>query len=346
MQLNTKEVKKALSLMVKGGNNVLPILDNILIQSKDGKVTFTSSNLRQTVRVELDGSDEQFTACIDAALFTSTISAIDVESFDFVSDGTTVTITTATGVFRMPTVDSSDFPQQDFAGEWEMVEWQPFIDKLTKASTYVSSDELRLAMTTVLVDFSENVICATDAHKLYTASLDKYGLTSRILLPAEIVPVLAKIDGGIVGVSVGDRSCDFKFENVMIKTNIVDANFPAFKAVIPQSSALSVKVNRKELLNTVKRCKIYAGDNDRVTFLFTPFDTTVSAVNIDRGQECKEVIGGNCTGQITISMMGANVLKMLNTFDDDYLELQLNAPNQALVCKSGDELVLIMPVVF
>jgi hypothetical protein len=44
-------------------------------------------------------------------------------------------------------------------------------------------------------------------------------------------------------------------------------------------------------------------------------------------------------------MMGANVLKMLNTFDDDYLELQLNAPNQAVVCKSGDELVLIMPVV-
>ena len=41
MQLNTKEVKKALSLMVKGGNNVLPILDNILIHSKGGKVTFT-----------------------------------------------------------------------------------------------------------------------------------------------------------------------------------------------------------------------------------------------------------------------------------------------------------------
>jgi hypothetical protein len=26
--------------------------------------------------------------------------------------------------------------------------------------------------------------------------------------------------------------------------------------------------------------------------------------------------------------------------------LQLNAPNQAVVCKSGDELVLIMPVVW
>jgi uncharacterized protein YggE len=115
MQLNTKEVKKALSLMVKGGNNVLPILDNILIQSKDGKVTFTSSNLRQTVRVELDGNSEQFTACIDAALFTATISAIDVESFDFVSDGTTAKINAITAYLTSAGIDKKDIQTSDYS---------------------------------------------------------------------------------------------------------------------------------------------------------------------------------------------------------------------------------------
>ncbi|HQU96138.1 MAG TPA: DNA polymerase III subunit beta [Saprospiraceae bacterium] len=346
MILQTNHVKWALSLMVKTQSSVLPILDNVLIEASNGNVTFTSTDLKTTVSVKVAG-DGDLKMCLDTKLLTATISSLDDQQFDISIDDHTAIIKTTKGVYKMPVSDHNDYPAPGFSEKYTLVSFSELLPKLSKATNYTSTDELRMAMTGIYVNFSEGLICATDAHKLFLANIEKEGtIEGEKIISADVVNILSRINNfDILGIALTDRSIDFMCGDVRIKTTLIDAKYPNFKAIIPNTSNYNVKINRKALIDSIKRVKLYTGTTNRVDLSFTQFDLTVSAENIDFSQECKEVIECVSNGDIEISLSSLNILTMLNTFTDDEVELYLEAPNKAMLLKNGTDLAMAMPVI-
>ena len=287
--------------MVKTQSSVLPILDNVLIEASNGNVTFTSTDLKTTVSVKVDG-DGDLKMCLDTKLLTATVSSLDDQQFDISIDDHTAIIKTTKGVYKMPVSDHNDYPAPGFSEKYTLVNFSDLLPKGT--------------------------------------------IEGEKIISADVVNILSRINNfDILGIALTDRSIDFMCGDVRIKTTLIDAKYPNFKAIIPNTSNYNVKINRKSLIDSIKRVKLYTGTTNRVDLSFTQFDLTVRAENIDFSQECKEVIECVSNGDIEISLSSLNILTMLNTFTDDEVELYLEAPNKAMLLKNGTDLAMAMPVI-
>jgi len=340
MRLNTKQTKQVLTLMVRG--NILPVTECVLIESEGGKTKFTSTDLKTTVTAYCDAPCD-VKVCVDLKLLTQTISQLNVDEFELSEVSNMVHITTDTGVYKMATTPHTDFPVQESSDNFHSIDFGNLMSSLSIMEPYTSSDDLRLAMTGIYLDWKNGAIVATDGHKICVSEVDKLDFQDKIL-PSEVVSILSRIDDTDLGIAINDRSIEFRTDNVWVKTTLIDAKYPAYNAVIPQTNTYTATIDRKSLISAVKRVKIYSSHTRRIDLLITNFDITISAANIEFSHESKEVVSCTATGGIDISVAADNLLVMLNTFESDDIQIGFDAPNRAIVARGEGKVVLVMPV--
>ncbi len=346
-------------------NPVIPILEDFLFDLSGNEITISATNLEVTIisSIEVKGKEDGRVA-IPAKILLDTLKALPDQpvKFKIHKDNNSIKIKSAYGEYKLTGDNASDFPEtpaEDNVNEIEL-ESSSLIKAINNTIFATSNDELRLAMTGVLMqmDFNKVIFVSTDAHKLvkYTIGGLSSDLTESIIIPKKGLTVfknaISSSDEESAKISFNNKNIFFKSGDTLVISRLIDSKYPDYNAVIPVDNDKTLTVNRSDFQNSLKRIVIYSNKTTNQVVLNLAEDSlTISAQDLDFSNEETEQISCDYKSDpLTIGFNAKFLVEMLGIIETDDINLQLSAPNKAGILLPTDEsdqeklMMLVMPV--
>ncbi len=344
-------------------NPVIPVLEDFLFELSGNELTITSTNLEVTTIAKLIVmGQEDGRIAIPGKIILETLKVLPDQPITLTVDTATqsIKITSSYGEYKLSGDNADDFPETPV--EEEVSEFMLSTDGLNRAinSTIfaTSSDEIRLAMTGVLMqmDFNKVIFVSTDAHKLvkYTIGGLSTEFSSSIIIPKKILSQLrsALPSDEQVKVSFNTKNIFFSFGDTRFVSRLIDAKYPDYNAVIPVNNSNTLSVNKSDFQNSLKRNAIYANKTtNQVILNMSENSLTLSAQDLDFSNEATEQLPCAYDGDpLTIGFNAKFLIEMLGNLGSENVKFEFSEYNKAgILLPTDDEdqeelVMLIMPV--
>lgn len=352
---------------VLSSSSTLPILEDFLFELSDGKLKITASDLETTISVVLDTdkAEDPGVVAIPAKMLldiTKTFPELPVTvSVNMETLG--IELLAGEGKYKLVGHRSDEFPQVPTLENTNTLNLNAslLVHAFNKTLFATGNDELRPVMSGVLCEISEDhlTFVATDAHKLvrYRRADFKPGVTASFILPKKPLGHLKNImhdDEDIeVKMEYNDTNAVMTFEDITLICRLIDGKYPNYEAVIPSKNPFKLSVNRKNLLNALRRVAIFGSKSThQIRFKISGKELVLTAEDIDFSSEAKERLTCSYEGDdIEIGFNSRFMQDMLTTLETDNIVIEMSAPNRAGILlpeKPEDDpediLMLIMPV--
>lgn len=202
---------------------------------------------------------------------------------------------------------------------------------------FTSNDELRPSLTGV---YLSDEICATNAHILKTIKTNIFK-DFNVILPKIALKLLPT---GDYEVSLNSRYIEFKNENCIFIFTLIDMKYPNYRAITPSYNELSVKLDKKELMNAIKKCLIFANKTTKMLILEqNGFEFSVSGSDVDMGLHHKEVLSHSSSNSMGFKIgLSATLLQtIIKNENSNTIEFDFIYPSKPVLINKNS---LIMPI--
>jgi DNA polymerase III subunit beta len=275
--IDTKTLKNALNTVKRAAatKTTLPILENILLTTKDGKLQLSATDLEMTIKTELDvttdleGLDLTLPAKTLAELVAS-ISEKDLE-IKLAKGDNKVTIKSGGLKSTLSGMPSSEFPALPGSGKFQYFTMDALVFK-TLVGTVINSaseDDARPVLGTVSFELSKAGLrmVATDGFQM---SMNFIPLdpapefeAKALVLASSLKNIFQTIKkAGPVEIGLGNEQASFKTPEALFIIQLVEGHFPDVDAIIPRSTATNITTNRAQLIAACKQAEIIARGNN------------------------------------------------------------------------------------
>ncbi len=352
---------------VVSSKSTIPILENVLFELADGKLTITASDLESTMvtSMALDSIDGEGVIALPAKILLETLKKFPEQpiTFDITLDSKAVDIITDKGKFSVIGLDGDEFPEipkidADKSSRLQLPA-SLVLSGINKTLFATADDELRPVMNGILIEMSpENLtFVASDSHKLvrYQRTDATTEFSSSFILPKKpasfLKNVLVKEDGDVV-IEFDDKNAFFQMENHQLVCRLVEGNYPSYNAVIPQDNPNKIIINRQEVVSSLSRVSLFSNQASNLVKLSIDGDELmVSAQDIDFSISAFEKLSCQYDGDaIEIGFKSAFLSELLDNISSEDVVMELADPARAgiflPVDNEGpeDELMLLMPM--
>ncbi len=344
-------------------NPVLPILEDFLFDIKKNNLTIRSTNLESTIISKISVlADSNFSVAIPATILLNTIKSLPDHPITISVDEDTfgVTIISKFGEYKLSGDKPEDFPklpERDNVNEFE-IDADSLNNALSHTLFATSNDELRIAMTGVLmqIDYNKIIFVATDAHKLVKFSIGGINSeeSSMIIVPKKGLQLLrnALPANNKATISYNQKNIFIDYEDTSYVIRLIDAKYPDYNAVIPVDNNNVLSINRGDFLSSLKRIAIYANKTTNQVVLNLGSDNlNISAKDLDFSNEANEDIHCEYSGEsMQIGFNAKFLIEMLGVLQADSIKIEMSNPNKAGIILPAEQeenenlLMLIMPV--
>ena len=222
-------------------------------------------------------------------------------------------------------------------------------DVIKRAMKFVSNDDLRPAMTCVVIEIVDNkmLVVATDAHRLFKSREFKVSGppgSYTYLLPASSLKRLPR------AVNEDFSLYELKGEKVSfcgITVNLMDSRYPDWKVVMPDYDPnVYVDFNRFDLIKATQEVAVYSNKSThQVTYSFND-EIMLEAQDVDFSFESSRRMRyiKKTMPDLVIGFNAKFFAEALSTFKSEELTLQASTPTRAGIISDGVDTVLIMPL--
>lgn len=363
--VSTSEFQKFLGSIsgVIPAKSTLPILENFLLELSGNLLNITATDLEVYITVTLNvESKDEGKIVIPAKRLLETVRALTdpVIKFNIDLDTFKVIMSTENGEYKLVGESSENYPSlPEFSGEKELkISSESLKRMITRAEFAVSSDELRPAMTGVLIQIRPEELCAvsTDGHRLVryknTAFKTKLKPTD-LIIPAKALKIAVKCLEESEGMMFFNEShIKLLLGKITLLTRLIDEKYPNYESVIPIDNNKRLKVNKNELLASVRRTALFANySNRQVRFSIEKSSMSISAEDLDFGSEAKEKISCDYDSEpMEIGFSAAYMQDVLSHIDSEEAIFLLSTSTRAATVtpsiphEGEDVLMLVMPV--
>ncbi len=366
-QVSSSELLKKLQVAngAIGSKPVMPILEDVLFELEGNELTLSATNLEVTIisSLTVSGSKDGKVA-IPAKILLETLKALPDQSLNFEVDSKTngIKLKSAYGEYKLAGDSHEDFPEIPSDENVNSIDLHvdPFVKAINNTVFAASDDELRLAMTGVLmqIDFNKVIFVATDAHKLvkYTVGGINTELSESIIIPRKGLNLfknaISSMDDETTSISYNNKNIFMRCGDTLVISRLIDAKYPDYNSVIPVNNNKLVTVNRADFQSSLRRIVIYSNKTTNQVLLNIVEDgMTISAQDLDFSNEATEQVGCSYKGDsISIGFNAKFLVEMLGIINTDEIVLELSAPNKAGILlpseqeEGADLMMLVMPV--
>ncbi|MEZ4918030.1 MAG: DNA polymerase III subunit beta [Saprospiraceae bacterium] len=346
-----------------GSNPVLPILEDFLFDIKSKILTITASDLETSISTSLEVvADDDFQVAVPAKILLETLKALPQQpiTISINEDNFGIEITSSYGKYRLAGEKSDEFPDipQPDSVDTVKVNSKYLIEAINKTIFATSNDDLRPAMTGVYfqVDFNKLTCVATDAHKLVKYSTHNLAgeVATSFIVPKKALNLLKNALPAEETVTLSFNSAN-AFLSLMTSVwfaDWIDSKYPDYNAVIPVENPNSMKVDRLDFQNSLKRIAIYANKTtNQVALDISDKSLTVSAQDLDFSNEATEQMTCNYEGEpMRIAFNAKFLVEMLSVLECEEIQIELSKLSRAGILTPIEEntereiLMLVMPV--
>ena len=255
--------------------HTLPILANVLLEQKDGRLFVTATDLEMqiTAHSELPGREAQ-SVTVAARKLQDLLRALpDDATLNVDTSGSRMTVRAGRSRFNLQTLPAADYPRighgQDQVQALALP--QKNLRGLLKSVEFaMAQQDIRYYLNGMLLVIDKGTLqaVATDGHRLSWASLAIEGNYERqeVILPRKTVLELGKLLGDVddeVTLDILANQVRFTFANVELTSKVVDGKFPDFNRVIPTGHPKHIELPRSMLLSALQRAAILSNEKFR-----------------------------------------------------------------------------------
>src|SRR5215475_760661 len=255
--------------------HTLPILANVLLEQKDGRLFITATDLEMqiTSHSELTGKADQ-SVTVAARKLQELLRALPENvAVTIDTSGGKMTVRAGRSRFNLQTLPAADYPRIGFAQEQSQtikLSQRDFRGLLKLAEFAMAQQDIRYYLNGMLlvVDQATLQAVATDGHRLSWASLAVGGSYQRqeVILPRKTVLELGKLLADVedpVTIDILASQARFRFANVELVSKVVDGKFPDYNRVIPTGHTKRIELERPNLLAALQRAAILSNEKFR-----------------------------------------------------------------------------------
>jgi DNA polymerase-3 subunit beta len=269
-------IRRTLGIVEK--KTTIPILNNVLIKAKGNRITIIATDIEITLVANYEAeilSEGELT--LSAKKLHEMMREIP-EGVVHVKkgDGNLLTISCQKAVFRINSLSVEDFPSiaEDEDVPLTKIDREIMEELISKSIFAVSTDETRLNLTGALLEMDneddKNVLrmVATDGFRLAFVQYimgngDFIKLDKGVILPRKgLMEIRKLLEEGMDNVLVGFRQgmCLIQGKDMLLKVNLIDAEFPNYRRVIPQERGIVIKFEKEKVLHALRRINVISSE--------------------------------------------------------------------------------------
>ena len=373
-KINRDHFSSGLQLVtsVVGARKTMPILQNVLLEAKEGLVRLTTTNLDLGARcsVKADVNEEGSITLPVKEIGRIVRELADMEVSVETSDNSKATISTRGSIFNVIGMDSKEFPPlPELEGQKEFsLERNEVISMLKSVSYAQSVNEERYMLKGVFFQFSKEKLSlvATDGRRLAVtnrAITVNEGEGGEFILPSLTVTEIEKLPdiGKDINISFTDRQVAFELkvenseeanngfmESVYLVSKVVEGKYPNYKQVIPKDDFNSAEIERELMQECVHRAALVS--DEKVTLRIKPEEMEITGQSVV-GDACESMPISYKGEEAAVSFNPRFLLDPLKSITKDKISLEFRDDMSPGVFKVKDEekdtlifLCVVMPI--
>lgn len=354
--INSNALKSAVKKLAPAVNSksILAVMKSILVDWDGSRLQMIATDLEITVGYEISvvesAEKDPFQVLIPFQFLSDVISLysnipVSIEH----PTKTKIRIVAGQDVYELKGLESVDtFPKVPAMHKKPIVTFSSdLIESLSRAIPTASKEDIRPAMTRILVEVGEkdtNVV-STNGTALFLQFFGDIAINTpeKIQFSSKAVKVLE----GLESVSVGwtEKKISIKSGQVSLWFTRHEDVYPNYRAVIPSYPA-NLTIDREDLINALQKNILIAGSTDHTKFDLNPDSMTLHSEG--DSQTASTSIAAQYSGSVTlIALQPQLLIKVLGQVDADELSLHIDQPNKAVLITAKDKpgyLGMVMPV--
>lgn len=353
--ISSSELLKGVMAVAKAipAKSPLPILENFLFDLKGNTLEITASDSELTLRtrIEVESTAEEGRIAVPAKHVMDLLKELPDQplTINTTSDSSFV-CSWASGESTLPYFPAEDYPEitgTDDTAVTLQFPAQSLTDAISSTIYATADDEIRPAMNGILfdIDLASTTLVASDSHKLicYTTADVKASEKASFILhkkPAAILKAIIGKDVETVDIAFDSKNATFQFGSTMVICRLVIGKYPKYRDVIPQNNSNILRINRAQLLNTVRRVSVCSNKaSNHIKFDLKSGSLMVSAQDLGFSIAAHETMECQYDGDdLTIGFKSPFIIEILSNMACGEIVMKfLDSKRAALIVPAEDE---------
>ena len=353
--ISSSELLKGVMAVAKAipAKSALPILENFLFDLKGNMLEITASDTELTLRtqLEVENTVEEGRIAVPAKHMMDLLKELPDQplTISTTSDSSFV-CSWASGESTLPYFPAEDYPEITGTDETAVTlqfPAQSLIEGISSTIYATADDEIRPAMNGILfdIDVASTTLVASDSHKLicYTTADVKASEKASFILhkkPAAILKAIIGKEAEVVDITFDSKNATFTFAQTMVICRLVVGKYPKYRDVIPQNNSNILKINRMQMLNTVRRVSVCANKaSNHIKLDLQPGSLEISAQDLGFSIAAYEKMQCQYDGEpLTIGFKSPFIIEILSNMNCGEIVMKfLDSKRAALVVPSEEE---------
>ncbi len=255
----------------------LPILQNVLIQSDEGRLKLITSDLEKSIvtwvgaKIKGEGS-----VTIPAKLFYNFVSSVRDERLSGIITKNKLNLNTPTTKAVFNGSPSDSYPQFSYSVTKNFIKINSSVLKRAIEETYfsASNEDTRPEWTGILLEPTESglIFVALDgfrmSKKIIPLEISKKSYFEKALIPAknllEVIRLVSKDFDITLDLQPNKGNAVFVLDDVFFVSKLLDGDFPDYNKVVPSEFICEVTLNYTDFLNAVKTSSVFSKNTGAV----------------------------------------------------------------------------------
>ena len=354
---------------IAGKNVNLPILNNVLIEAKDGNIKLVATDLEIGITSIVRGKIEKegvFT--VDSKVIAEFISLLPNKKVEIVKKDHNLLIESENYKTVIRGQEADEFPliPKVDRREFFKTEVNDFKKALSQVIFAVSNSETRIELTGVQFHFKNDklIMAATDSYRLAEKEIKietNPKTEKKIIIPAKTLQELIRVMSAVKSENLSDDNTKIEFfvtdnqvlftiGNTELVSRLIEGQYPDYKQIIPTKNETSILVSRDELMRAVKAASIFSksGINDiNLDFPLGKNKIIISSSSSQTGENITDLDAAVNGKDNSIVVNYRYLLDGVNSIDGDNIKINIINGNTPCVLKSEKDpsyIYIIMPI--
>lgn len=363
MILPIKQLRQELEIyasIIRPNNLIVPILENVMIDTDGKNVRLTGSNLHETIikEFECEFTNEKESILIEYGTFIKYLKLLNEPSIKLTKEekkaGTftqvSIVINTGESNSRIAGDDPKDYPQvTDFEPKEQIVlSGELLHGAASKVLPFASNDELLPHINGVNARCQDGKVIMESTDKSNAAQW-KNEIASKEAFEVHFhnnISTIANIfELDELTIERNDDKLRISQDNTTFIGNLITDKFPDMEAMISGlPKPIKLTIHRESFINELRRCELFVRKNNEVKFDLKNSTLTLKVDNPDFDKEYQNSIKIDpVEAEFTIHLNGNKLLKAASLMSSEEISLLYHGEKRAVILQDENYTVLSSP---
>jgi DNA polymerase III subunit beta len=336
----------------------MPILANVLLSAKDGRLAVTATDLEvelvaaATVKVQQAGE-----ITVPGRKLLDIVRALpDKVSVTLSLEGEKLSVKAGKSRFSLTTLPASDFPVvEQINSQLNFEVEQPALRRLLDKTHFsMAQQDVRYYLNGMLLESDGKMLrtVATDGHRLALCEMELAagGPLQQVIVPRKGVLELQRLMGeeGTASVQVGSNHIRVTLGDIRFTSKLIDGRFPEYGRVIPAAPPRALRADRETLRRALQRTAILSNEKYRgIRLSLKPNLLVLTAHNPEQEEAEEEVEVSYAGDEFEVGFNVNYLLDALAAVDGVEVEVGLTDANSSCLVRApggGAARYVVMPM--